>query len=187
MDGHFAPHSRIGTAQVLGYAPRNRSVELIAALWPDSDRINFCGQTTFVEQAYPSFRSPYVGTNSLPGTGQGRETWDATLYTGVQLWQGAELWFNPEIDQGMGLGQTHGVAGFPSTESYKLGFDYPYARMQRAFVRQTIDLGGAPEKVMLTSINSPDRGPSCADNRDCSLSSHILTPTNMRTMRKPIS
>jgi hypothetical protein len=56
----------------------------LAALWPDSGRINFHGQTTFVEQAYPSFRSPYVGTNSLPGTGQGRETWDATLYTGVR-------------------------------------------------------------------------------------------------------
>jgi high affinity Mn2+ porin len=119
----------------------------LAALWPGDDRINIHGQTTFVEQAYPSFRSPYVGTNSLPGTGEGRETWDATLYIGVRLWQGAELWFNPEIDQGMGLAQTHGVAGFPSAESYKLGFDYPYARMQRAFVRQTIDLGGEPEKV----------------------------------------
>jgi high affinity Mn2+ porin len=119
----------------------------LATLWPGDDRINIHGQTTLVEQAYPSFRSPYVGTNSLPGTGQGRETWDATLYVGARLWQGAELWFNPEIDQGMGLAQTHGVAGFPSAESYKLGFDYPYARMQRAFVRQTIDLGGEPEKV----------------------------------------
>jgi high affinity Mn2+ porin len=119
----------------------------LAALWPDSDRINFHAQSTLVEQAYPTFRSPYEGTNSLPGTGAGRETWDATLYVGMRLWQGAELWFNPEIDQGMGLAQTHGVAGFPSAESYKLGFDYPYARMQRAFVRQTIDLGGEPEKV----------------------------------------
>jgi high affinity Mn2+ porin len=119
----------------------------LAALWPDEDRINIHAQTTLVEQAYPSFRSPYVGTNSLPGTGEGRETWDATLYIGARLWQGAELWVNPEIDQGMGLAQTHGVAGFPSAESYKLGFDYPYARMQRAFVRQTIDLGGEPEKV----------------------------------------
>src|SRR5215469_2747372 len=34
---------------------------------PDQDRINFHGQTTFVEQAYPTFRSPYEGDNSLPG------------------------------------------------------------------------------------------------------------------------
>jgi high affinity Mn2+ porin len=63
------------------------------------------------------------------------------------LWQGAELWVNPEIDQGFGFAQTHGAAGFPSAESYKLGADYPYTRLQRAFVRQTIDLGGETEKV----------------------------------------
>ena len=30
---------------------------------------------------------------------------------------------------------------------YKLGADYPYTRVQRYFVRQTIDLGGETEKV----------------------------------------
>jgi len=120
---------------------------LTAPVAADADRINFHGQTTFVDQTYPTFRSPYEGTNSLPGTGEGRETWDVTLYAGVRLWQGAQLWVNPEIDQGLGLAQTHGVAGFPSAESYKLGSDYPYARIQRAFVRQTIDLGGETEKV----------------------------------------
>ena len=114
---------------------------------PDVDRINFHGQTTFVEQAYPAFRSPFAGTNSLPGGGEGRETWDATLYAGVRLWQGAELWVNPEIDQGFGLADSLGVAGFPSAEAYKLGEAYPYARVQRDFVRQTIDLGGETEKV----------------------------------------
>ena len=65
----------------------------------------------------------------------------------MRLWQGAELWVNPEIDQGFGLADTHGVAGFPSAEAYKLGADYPYARVQRYFIRQTIDLGGETEKV----------------------------------------
>ena len=32
-------------------------------------------------------------------------------------------------------------------KSYKLGADYPYARVQRYFVRQTIDLGGETQKV----------------------------------------
>src|SRR5208282_2345381 len=114
---------------------------------PETDRVNFHGQTTFVEQAYPAIRSPYAGTNSLPGGGQGRDTLDVTLYAGVRLWQGAELWLNPEIDQGFGLMDTHGAAGFPSAESYKLGDAYPYARVQRYFVRQTIDLGGETQKV----------------------------------------
>jgi high affinity Mn2+ porin len=121
----------------------------VAASWfaPSEDRFNVHGQTTFVWQSYPAIRSPYQGTNSLPASGQGRETVDATLYAGVRLWQGAELWFNPEVDQGHGLAETHGVAGFLSGESYKLGQSYPYTRIQRTFLRQTIDLGGEPGKV----------------------------------------
>ena len=66
---------------------------------------------------------------------------------GLRLWEGAEFWFNPEIDQGFGVGNTHGVAGFPSAEAYKIGANYPYVRVQRAFVRQTIDLGGDTQKL----------------------------------------
>jgi high affinity Mn2+ porin len=113
----------------------------------DEDRVNFHGQTTFVWQGYPKIRSPFEGANSLPSTGMGRETWDATLSAGVRLWQGAEFWIQPEVDQGFGIGNTHGVSGFPSAEAYKLGFSYPYARVQRYFVRQTIDLGGETQKV----------------------------------------
>jgi high affinity Mn2+ porin len=113
----------------------------------DTDRVNFHGQATFTTQAYPAIRSPYSGPNSLPGSGEGREITDVTLYAGVRLWQGAELWINPEIDQGFGLADVHGAAGFPSAEAFKMGFSYPYARVQRAFVRQTIDLGGDSQKV----------------------------------------
>ena len=114
---------------------------------PGPDIVNFHGQTTFTWQGYPAFRSPYEGSNSLPGGGEGRETWDATLYAGVRLWDGAELWLNPEIDQGFGIGNTLGVAGYTSGEAYKIGFAYPYTRVQRAFIRQTIDLGGETQKV----------------------------------------
>jgi len=112
-----------------------------------ADIVSFHGQATFVDQGYPSFRSPFQGQNSLPGAGTTRETSDTTLYAGLKLWQGAEFWANPEIDQGFGLGDTHGVSGFPSAESYKEGATYPYTRIQRAFLRQTINLGGDVEKV----------------------------------------
>jgi high affinity Mn2+ porin len=77
----------------------------------------------------------------------GRETWDATAYLGWRLWSGAEFWVDPEIDQGFGLSGTLGVAGFPSGEAYKVGASVPYLRLQRMFVRQTIDLGGDSQKV----------------------------------------
>jgi len=104
------------------------------------------GQTTFVEQYAPPFRSPYVGQNSLIPN-QGRETWDVTAGVGVKLWQGAELWFDPEIDQGFGLSATVGVAGFPAGTAFKVGASVPYARLQKMFLRETIDLGGETQKT----------------------------------------
>jgi len=113
---------------------------------PQADNWSIHGQTTYASQYVAPFRAPYAGPNSLdPNTG--RETFDATLYAGLRLWRGAEFWINPEIDQGFGLSGTLGVAGFSSAEAYKVGFDYPYARVPRAFVRQTIDLGGETQKV----------------------------------------
>lgn len=112
----------------------------------ETDRFAFHGQATYLNQYNPPFRAPYSGTNSLiPNIG--RETDDITLYAGMRLWQGAEAWINPEIDQGFGLSSSVGAAGFPSGEAYKVGADYPYTRLQRAFFRQTIDLGGETQKV----------------------------------------
>jgi len=99
------------------------------------------GQATFTIQGTPAFPSPYSGANSLTGN-QTRETFDATLFTGGRPWRGAEIWANSEIDQGFGLSNTLGVAGFPSAEAYKVGSTRPYFKLPRLFLRQTIDLGG---------------------------------------------
>jgi len=104
------------------------------------------GQLTFVEQWTSGFNAPYGGPNSLsPNAAQ--ETADITLYLGARLWRGAEVWANPEIDQGFGLDDTLGVAGFPSGEAYKVGRSHPYLRLQRLFLRQSIDLPGAAESL----------------------------------------
>jgi high affinity Mn2+ porin len=110
------------------------------------DNFSLHGQTTYLQQYAFPFRAPYHGQNSLDSN-HGRETWDVTFYAGLRLWQGAELWINPEIDQGFGLSGTVGVAGFPSGEAYKVGAAVPYTRLPRMFVRQTIDLGGETQKV----------------------------------------
>jgi high affinity Mn2+ porin len=113
---------------------------------PDESWAAF-GQLTNVTQRHASFRSPYSGANSLAADGPAEETTDATLYAGVRLWRGAELWVNPEVDQGFGLSATLGVAGFPSGEAYKIGANAPYLRLPRVFVRQYIPLGDAGEHV----------------------------------------
>ncbi len=104
------------------------------------------GQMTYVQQYVLPFRSPYVGTNSLIPN-QTRQTWDATFYVGFRPWKDAEVWINPEIDQGFGVSGTLGLAGFASGEAYKLGSAEPYARLHRTFVRQTFNLSGESEKI----------------------------------------
>jgi high affinity Mn2+ porin len=104
------------------------------------------GQTTYLHQYAAPFHAPYSGANSL-ASNAGRETWTATLYVGRRLWKDAELWINPEIDQGFGLSNTLGVAGFTSGEAYKVGSSHPYLRIPRAFVRQTFNVSGATEKL----------------------------------------
>jgi high affinity Mn2+ porin len=103
---------------------------------------NLHGQFTFVKQSHPSFTSPYQGTNSLSPGRNGEETTDLTLFAGIRLWRGAAFYINPEIDQGFGLSNTLGAAGFPTGEAYKVGKSQPYFRLQRAFFRQRFDLGG---------------------------------------------
>jgi high affinity Mn2+ porin len=105
------------------------------------------GQSTITWLLQPAFRSPYQGLHSLSPDANGRETIDATLYAGVRPWPGAEIWINPEVDQGFGLSDTFGVAGYPSGEAFKVGKAEPYFLVQRGFLRQTINLGGETEKL----------------------------------------
>jgi high affinity Mn2+ porin len=104
-------------------------------------------QGTFADQFHPAFASPYRGPNSLDPGARGDETTDVTVFAGVSLWKGMELWANPEMDQGFGLSDTLGIAGFPSGEAYKIGKASPYYRLQRLFIRQTLDLGGESQVV----------------------------------------
>lgn len=105
------------------------------------------GQWTTLAQQHAGFTSPYSGANSLDAQRRSAETTDLTLSAGRRLWRGAELWFSPEIDQGFGLSNTVGIAGFPSGEAYKIGANAPYLRLPRLFLRQVVELGGATEQV----------------------------------------
>ncbi len=118
--------------------------------WADDDapqNLAIHVQSTVVDQGHLAFNAPYSGPQSLSPYADGRETFDATAYLGARLWRGAEAWIDPEVDQGFGLNNTLGLAGFPSAEAYKVGSSPPYFRLQRAFIRQTIDLGGTASRV----------------------------------------
>lgn len=128
-------------------APEPDQKQAQAAARPEDQRWNLHGQTTVVWQGYGRIRSLYQGDNSLPAGGQGRETVSATAALGVRLLPGTELYFNPEVFQGFGLAQTHGLGGFSNGEAQKGGNLYPKAYVARAFLRQTFGFGGGQEKI----------------------------------------
>jgi high affinity Mn2+ porin len=136
-------------AQMVGPTPQPQGIpvtpEQAEQVEPENWAIH--GQATNVWLLQPGFRSPYRGPQSLSPATNGRETVDATLYAGIRPWPGAEIWINPEVDQGFGLSNTFGAAGYPSGEAYKVGKAEPYVLVQRGFLRQTIDLGGTTEKL----------------------------------------
>jgi high affinity Mn2+ porin len=114
---------------------------------PESDRWEIHGQTTFLPQGYPAFHAPYSGPNSLTPAPQLQETWSNSLFLNARLWEGGEIYYNPELLQGFGLNDTVGVAGFPSGEAQKSNFPYPHYNTSRLFVRQTFGFGGEQEEL----------------------------------------
>ena len=145
MFGHRAREFQIGAslAVLMAAAPGLARADDTASDGP----VAWHWQSTLMGQETDRFHSPYAGANSLRPDPGGRETYDLTGYIGVRAWSGGEVWVDPEIDQGFGLSNTSGVAGFPSGEAYKIGKTNPYLRLQRVFVRQTFDLGGDSSTV----------------------------------------
>ncbi|MGO9361656.1 MAG: carbohydrate porin [Xanthobacteraceae bacterium] len=113
----------------------------------DPEKLAFHAQATATWQGYPPFSAAFSGPKSLPPGGQGSEVNDVDIFVGYRFLPGLELWFNPEINEGSGLGGTTGVVNYVNNEAYKIGQAEPYSRIQRLFVRDTISLGGAAENI----------------------------------------
>jgi len=114
---------------------------------PESDRWEIHGQSTYLPQGYPGFRALYTGTNSLTPAPQAQATWSNSLFLNARLWDGGEVYYNPELLQGFGLNDTVGAAGFPSGEAQKSNFPYPHYNTSRLFLRQTFGFGGEQEEL----------------------------------------
>lgn len=124
---------------------------------PAPERFSLHVQSTDTQQYHGGFPAAYSGPQSLANVPDTQKTLDVTFFLGTRLWKGGELYFNPELDQGFGLGSpsapgtlysgTLGAAGFLSGESYKVGANASYERVQRVFIRQTFNLGGASTSV----------------------------------------
>jgi high affinity Mn2+ porin len=138
---------RLGINRKIDWPGGPRSISRNDITDPESNRWEIHGQTTFLPQGYPAFHAPYSGPNSLTPAAQLQQTWSNSLYLNARLWDGGELYFNPELLQGFGLNGTFGAGGFPNGEAQKSNFPYPHYNPSRLFIRQTFGLGGEQEEL----------------------------------------
>jgi len=108
----------------------------------EDERFNIHFQATVVSQYHPAFSALYSGRNSMRPDAESKTSVVMDIFTGLRLWKGAELYFQPELAAGLGLSTTLGVADFPSGEVYRVGDPKPVIIPARLFLRQVIGLGG---------------------------------------------
>jgi len=115
------------------------------------ERWNAYGQLTYISSAKLPFRAPYTnagGTpNSLRPDAEHSFTLSITLYFGLHLWPGAEIYFVPEAVGQTQLSNLKGLGGsIQNFELQKGGSATPMLYRARTFLRQTFDLGGEREE-----------------------------------------
>jgi high affinity Mn2+ porin len=138
---------RVGLNRKIDWPANGSPLQLASLVDPESNRWEIHGQTTYLPQGYPGFRALYTGPNSLTPAPQAQATWSNSLFLNVRLWEGGEVYYNPELLQGFGLNDTVGVAGFPNGEAQKSNFPYPHYNTSRLFLRQTFGFGGEQEEL----------------------------------------
>jgi len=107
--------------------------------------VNFHGQTTYINQRYGAFNSPYQGMNSLSPDRSMSYTWSGTLFFGVRLGPHTDVYLNPELVSGVPFSGLVGLGGFTNGEATRAQGATPHLYSARAFVRHTINQGGGEE------------------------------------------
>ncbi len=111
------------------------------------ERYNWYAQATVIDQGHGTFPSPYAGPHSFQSIYEARTSATATLMLGARMWQGGEIYFDPEIACGLGDSGVFGIAGFPNGDIPRVGRPEPLPYVARLYASQTIGFGGEQEKI----------------------------------------
>jgi high affinity Mn2+ porin len=113
-----------------------------------TDHVAVGFQSTYIWQRKPSLRAlpasypPGDSFNRLQDGGETAYTLSSTLLLGARLWRNTEIFVNPETVQSQNISGLHGLGGPSNGEAQRSGGTTPTLYLARAFVRQTIPLGG---------------------------------------------
>lgn len=121
---------------------------LCSAAPPDYEDTTARYQTTYNWQKHPAFGAAYSGMNSLHAHAEKMYTFSATAHWGFRPWPGGEIYFNPELVQGIPFSEfLIGLGGFTNGEITRAAGTNPSVYRQRLFLRQTWNHGGGSEPV----------------------------------------
>lgn len=109
--------------------------------------VNIHGQTTYINQRYKNFNSPYSGQNSLNAQNSMSYSWSGTLFMGARIAPNTDVYFNPEVVSGVPFSGLVGLGGFTNGEGSKASGAQAKFYSARAFARHTINQEG--DKVVL--------------------------------------
>ncbi|MFI5348746.1 MAG: carbohydrate porin [Elusimicrobiota bacterium] len=112
---------------------------------PDRYTLHF--QATVVEDGDARLKAPYSGPNSMQPNPQRAVSVTSTLFMGMRLVPGTEVYLNPELSGGRGISGALGVAGQTNGEIYRVGDAAPVVSTARLFLRQVVGFGNETEKI----------------------------------------
>jgi hypothetical protein len=104
-------------------------------------------QATYIWQTKPAFNAPYSGVNSLLPRAEKSYSFTSTAYLGLRLAKDTELYFNPEVVQGVAMSGLTGLGGLSNAELQKTAGAKPNVYRARLFVRQTWNMNDQLESV----------------------------------------
>jgi high affinity Mn2+ porin len=121
----------------------------------DSSRYWISGQANIILQWHPAFPAQYSGPNSLSASAQSSTSHVFTIYTGYELTDTTEVFFDPEDSTGTGIGDALGLAGFTNLDVVRTAAGVvlshkPY--VARLLLRQIIPLSSETVKVDRTYL-----------------------------------
>ena len=139
----------------MSFAKSRRAGLALAVLWPalgmaqtpDEEQWNAKFQATYVWQKKAALSAPYSGQNSLRAVSEKSYSFTASAAFGVRPWSGGEMYFNPEVAQGIPLSGLTGLGGFTTGEIARTAGASPVFYRARLFLRQTWGFGGGTEAV----------------------------------------
>ena len=104
-------------------------------------------QATYVWQRKDPLAATYSGLHSLSPDREKSYSLTATAALGTRTWGGGEIYFDPEVAQGVPLSGLTGLGGFTNGEIARTSGPSATFYRARLFARQTWGFGGGVEKL----------------------------------------